>query len=69
MTQPNNTVKWDVSTKRANDNLQIQLVDAVLAGMAPEVMRSYLFHTLYLQFSGLTEDQLRSEAEKRGIEL
>jgi len=65
----NNTTKWDVSTSRSNDDLHIQLVEAVLSGMAPEVQRSYLFHTLYLQFSGLTDEQLQSEAEKRGIEL
>lgn len=69
MTQLNNSTKWDVSTERSNDQLTIQLVEAILAGMAPEVMRSHLFHQFYLQFQGLTEEQLGDEADRRGIKL
>ena len=64
-------LKWDVAPKvnTSHDDLRIQLVKALLDRMTPEQMRSELFHLNYLQYNGLSEEQLYVEAKKKGVTL
>ena len=65
----NNQLKWDVSPRKAAEDLKHKLVNALLDRMTPEQLRSRVFHDLCIQYTYSTKEELLAEAAKHDILL